>query len=72
MKMHFNPIGIENCHLITKETDSCFLFLIQRAVLLGLKEAGLITLMQHRQAEEMLLLQYREDIRMHAMPVSDD
>lgn len=65
MKMYFKLIGIENNHPVKKSTDCSFLLLIQRAALLGLKDAGQITQMQHRQAEEALLRQYREAIRVN-------
>lgn len=61
MKMDFYPEETDNFHIINKQTDSGFLFLIQRAVLLGLKEKGALTGIQHRLAEEMLLQQYRDD-----------
>lgn len=62
MKMHFKLIEVKNDHTITRSTDCTFLLLMQRAALLGLKSVGSLNEMQHRQAEEMLLKQYREDI----------
>ena len=72
MRMHFRSIGIYDSHQISKETDYNFIFLIQRAVLLGLKEAGQLNEMQHRQAEAALLQQYREVIRANAKSAADD
>lgn len=63
MRMYFRFAGIDDCHLLTKQTDCNFIFLAQHAVLLGLKDAELLTEMQYRQAEEALLGQYREDIK---------
>lgn len=46
--------SIENNHLITKETDSAFLYEYQKAILLALVEAGRLTQAQYRYAEEKL------------------
>lgn len=59
MKMCFKLIGIEKRHPVTKANDSSFLLLIQRAALLGLKDTGYLTEMQHRQADEALLRLYK-------------
>ena len=72
MRMSYRSIGISKCHLIKRRTDCKFFLLIQRAVLLGLKEAGCLNEMQHRQAEAKLLEQHREYIRSHAELLSDD
>lgn len=63
MKTMFRLVSIENQHAINASTDSDFLFLMQRAVLMGLKEAGSLSELQYRHAEESLLKQYRENIR---------
>ena len=44
----------ENDREITKETDSQFLFEYQRAILLELKDKGILNEMQCRYAEEKL------------------
>lgn len=70
MRMYFRPLEFDNCHQIAKQTD--FNFLIQCAALFGLKEAGRLNEMQHRQAEATLLEQYRANIREHAESLKDD
>lgn len=45
---------VENDHEITKETDAKFLLEYQHAVLLTLKEQGILTEMQYRYAAEVL------------------
>ena len=45
-------LDIENDREITKETDSQFLFEYQRAVLLTLKDKGVLNEMQYRYVEE--------------------
>lgn len=73
MKMFFKPIGVENDHPIKKTTDSNFFLLIQQAALLGLKDEGDLTEMQHRHAEENLLQQFSKHAqKRHAEAVSDD
>lgn len=52
-------VGIEHDHRITKETDSRFLFELQRAILLSLKEGGALDEAQYRYAEEKLKAQVR-------------
>ena len=52
-------VGIEHDHRITKETDSRFLFELQRAILLSLKEGGALNEAQYRYAEEKLKAQLR-------------
>lgn len=52
-------VGIEHDRRITKETDSQFLFEYQRAVLLTLKEDGVLDEAQYRYAEEKLRNQLR-------------
>ena len=52
-------LDIENDREITKETDSQFLFEYQRAVLLTLKDKGVLNEMQYRYAEEKLKKQLK-------------
>lgn len=52
-------VKIEHDHRITKETDSRFLFELQRAILLSLKEGGALNETQYRYAEEKLKAQLR-------------
>lgn len=56
-------VGIEHDHRITKETDSQFLFELQRAILLSLKEGGALDEAQYRYAEEKLKAQMRNNER---------
>lgn len=51
---------IENDRPITKEADYEFLYTLQNALLLALKEQGRLTQMQYRHAEERLQAQRRE------------
>ena len=53
-------LDIENDREITKETDSQFLFEYQRAVLLTLKDKGVLNEMQYRYAEEKLKKQLKQ------------
>ena len=55
-------VRIEHDRRITKETDSRFLFEYQRAVLLSLKEGGMLDEAQYRYAEEKLKNQLRAHI----------
>ena len=52
-------VRIEHDREITKETDSRFLFEYQRAILLSLKEGGVLNEAQYRYAEEKLRNQLR-------------
>lgn len=45
---------VDNDRKVTKDTDREFLFLYQRALLLALKDLGVLTEMQYRSAEEAL------------------
>lgn len=54
MRERASLIGIENDRRITKEADDTFLFEYQRAILLALKEKGVLNEMQYRYAEEQL------------------
>lgn len=53
-------IKIENDREITKESDSRFLFEYQRAVLLELKDKGVLNEIQYRYAEEKLKKQLKQ------------
>ena len=53
-------LDIENDREITKETDSQFLFEYQRAVLLTLKDKGILNEIQYRYAEEKLKKQLKQ------------
>ena len=52
-------LGIENDRDITEETDSQFLFEYQRAILLELKDKGVLNEIQYRYAEEKLKKQLK-------------
>ena len=52
--------SVENDRRITEEQDAEFLYLLQNAVLLALKEAGRLNESQYRYAEEELKTQRRE------------
>ena len=51
---------IENNQKITKDTDSEFLYHLQQALLLALREQGRLSPMQHRNAEERLKKERRD------------
>ena len=53
-------LGVENNREITKETDSQFLFEYQRAILLALKDKGVLNEIQYRYAEEKLKKQFKQ------------
>ena len=53
---------IENDRQITQEEDALFLYHLQKALLLALREQGRLHPMEHRQAEEALNRQRRERI----------
>lgn len=50
---------IENDRSITAEKDGVFLFELQRAMLLALKELGMLNDRQYHFAEDKLCAQYR-------------
>ena len=52
--------SIENNEAITKENHSEFLYHLQGALLLALREQGRLNAMQHRHAEEKLKQQRRD------------
>ena len=72
MRLSFRSIEIDDQHQLTKKTACNFMFLIQHAVLLGLKEAGRLNEMQHRQAEATLREHQRAYIRERAESLNDD
>ena len=53
--------SVENDRRITEEQDAEFLYLLQNAILLALKEAGRLNEMQYRYAEEKLKTQRRKN-----------
>ncbi len=55
--------SIENNETITKETHYEFLYHLQSAMLLALREQGRLNAMQHRHAEEKLKQQRRDRAR---------
>ena len=55
--------SIENNEAITKETHYDFLYHLQSAMLLALREQGRLNAMQHRHAEEKLKQQRRDRAR---------
>ena len=60
MKRQFaNLQHIDNNEAITKETNYEFLYHLQSAMLLALREQGRLNAMQHRHAEEKLKQQRR-------------
>ena len=60
MKRQFaNLQHIDNNEVITKETNYEFLYHLQSAMLLALREQGRLDVMQHRHAEEKLKQQRR-------------
>ena len=64
MKRQFaNLQHIDNNEVITKETNYEFLYHLQSAMLLALREQGRLDVMQHRHAEEMLKQQRRDRTR---------
>ena len=61
MKKQFAVLQqIENDRQITQEEDALFLYHLQRALLLALREQGRLHPMEYRQAEEALNRQRRE------------
>ncbi len=56
MKLNFHLDRVENIHEITVESEPAFWQLIQQGILLSLREAGQISEMQLRQAEDRLRL----------------
>lgn len=53
-------VTIENDREITKEIDSRFLFEYQRAILLELRDKGILNEIQYRYAEEKLKKQLKQ------------
>lgn len=56
-------VEIEHDRKLTKETDSQFLFEYQRAILLSLKDSGVLDEAQYRYGAEKLKNQLRTHIR---------
>ena len=56
-------LGIEHDRRITEETDSQFLFEYQRAILLSLRDSGMLDEAQYRYGSEKLKDQFRTYIR---------
>ena len=56
-------LRIDNDRQISAETDYEFLYQLQSALLLALRERGRLSHMQHRQAQEKLNQQRRERAR---------
>ena len=54
---------IDHDRKITKETDASFLYQLENALLLALKEQGRLSAMQYRHAEEGLKRQRKERAR---------
>ena len=54
---------IDHDHRITRETDSDFLYTLESALLLALKERGQLNEMQYRHAGQQLKIQRREYAR---------
>lgn len=60
MKKQAKLERIEHNKTITRESNYEFLFQLQHALLLALREQGLLSPMQHRHAEEKLKKQRRD------------
>ena len=54
---------IENNQIIIKDTDSEFLYHLQQALLLALREQGRLNPMQYRHADERLKKQCRDRVK---------
>lgn len=54
---------IDGDHPITKETDAEFLYQLQNALLLSLRERERLSPMQHRHAQEKLKQQRRDRMK---------
>ena len=63
MKTYFGLENIEDNHHITSVSDSDFWFMLQHALLLGIKDSGMLSEMQFRLSVEALQRQHREAIR---------
>ena len=46
-------LGVTDEKFITQETDPAFWSMLQRAILLGLKDEGILSEMQYRHAEKI-------------------
>lgn len=56
-------LGIDHDHKITNETDQEFLYELQNALLLALKERGTLNEMQYRIAHQKLKSQYQDSMK---------
>lgn len=64
MKKHFGELQrIDHNEAITEETHYEFLYHLQSAMLLALREKGTLGIMQHRYAEEKLKQQRRDRVK---------
>ena len=63
MRKRARLAGVEHGRKITKETDGQFLFEYQRAVLLALKDSGVLDEAQYRYGAEKLKNQLQTHIR---------
>lgn len=64
MQRHYAVLlRIDNNEMITRETHYEFLYQLQSALLLSLRGQGILTLMQHRHAEETLKRQRRDRVK---------
>lgn len=59
-KKFANLQRIDNNRPITRDTDEAFLYELQRALLLALREQGRLNALQYRRGEELLKQQRRE------------
>ena len=55
--------GIHNNRPVTREKDEGFLFELEKALLLALREQGRLNALQYRRGEELLKDQRRERVR---------
>ena len=54
---------IQNCRPVTRERDEAFLFELEKALLLALREQGRLNALQYRRGEELLKDRRRERVR---------
>ena len=64
MQRHYAALlRIDNNEMITRETHYEFLYQLQSALLLSLREQGILTPMQHRHVDETLKQQRRDRVK---------
>jgi len=64
MQRHYAALlRIDKNEMITRETHYEFLYHLQSALLLSLREHGILTPMQHRHVEETLKRQRRDRVK---------